>query len=491
MKGLRWQARAAAQAAALAALLAFASAARAGKPTVTALAVSLPPAGVPASAQGPEVDALQAVATRAILRDERFAGFDVSERLDTVGQGARSAAARDGLAKSKAGHTAFDNLDLSLAIKEFGEAAQAYLGADARRSFDAYIQALLWQAASRWVNGDHESARSELGRVFAEQPDLLLDKSAFPPDLIGEADNVRGEADAQTKVDLEVTTEPPALIWIDGRPVGPSPLVAKVTPGRHLVAASSPGYSLASERSVGTRVRLKLQPAAESDWVAAQRSLLATTYESSKRAATLKGIVDRLGVDQLVVLALEQDGAVRSLVAVRVAGDGHVLGFVRQALPGSASPREAAVGVMRSVLASDLPRGSGNKPITDTGLEGGGFALDLGQHGVALIVGSVGAAALITGTIFGVVELHDRSNYSATPQTNQGGSATWEQIGNRNAVVSDVLDIVGVVGLGAAAAVWFWPHSSSQPQPSGRTEVLSLAPVLLPGGGMLAAAGRF
>jgi hypothetical protein len=469
-------------------LLGIAASAQAGKPTVTALAVSQPSVG---DSQGPEVDALQAAATCAILRDDRLAGFDIAERIDSAGQGVRSAAAREGLTKSKAGHAAFDNLDLSQAIKEFGEAAQAYVGADARRSFDAYIQALLWQAASRWVNGDREGARAELARVFAEEPDVVLDKSAFPPDLMDEADRDRGEADAQTKVELEVTSDPPALVWIDGKPAGPSPLVAKVTPGRHLVAASAPGYTFASDRSVGSRVRLNLKPVAEADWVAGQRKLLASTYESGKRAATLKGIVDRLAVDQLVVLALEQDGGVRSLVAVRVAGDGHVLGFVRQSLAGSASPKEAAVGVMKAVLASDLPRGSGNQPVTDTGLEGGGFAFNLSQHGIALIVGTVGVAALVTGTIFGVVELHDRSNYSATPQTNQGGSQAWEQIGNRNAVVSDVMDIVGVVGLGAAAAVWFWPQSGSHAQPTERTEVLSFTPVPLPGGGLLSAAGHF
>ena len=471
-------------------MLGLATSASAVKPTVTALAVSLSPSGAAPDALASEVDALQATATSSILRDDRLAGLDVAERLDTVGEGARSAAARDGLAKARAGHAAFDNLDLSLAIKSFGEAAQAYAGADVRRSFDAYIQALLWQAASRWVNGDREGARAELARVFAEQPGVVLDKSAFPPDLMDEADRDRSEADAQAKVDLEVISEPAALIWIDGRPIGPSPLVAKVTPGRHLVAASAPGYSLASDRSVGTRLRLKLHQVAEADWLASERKLLSETYESGKRAATLKGIVDRLAVDQLVVLALEQDGGVRSLVAVRVAGDGHVLGFVRQSLPGTASPREAAVGVMKTLLASDLPRGSGSQPITDTGL-GGGFALNLGQHGIALVVGGVGAAALITGTIFGIVELHDRSNYSSTPQTNTGGSQTWEQIGNRNAVVSDVFDIIGVVGLGAAAAVWFWPQSGSHAQTNERTEVLSFAPVPLPGGGMLSAAGRF
>lgn len=472
-----------------AALLWPALAAQAGKPIVAALAVSVPPGS--AGSEGSDVDALQAVATVAILRDDRLAGIDASERIDTLGESTHSATAREGLARSKAGHTAYDNLDLSEAVKDFGEAAQAYVGADARRSFGAYIQALVWQAASRWVNGDHEGARAELARVFAEDPGVVLDKGAFPPDLMDEADRDRGEAESQAKVELEVTSDPPGLIWIDGKPIGPSPIVANVTPGRHLVSASAPGYGFISGRSVGSRIHLKLPPAAEADWVAAQRKALGAVYQSSQRAAAFKAILDRLAVDQLVALALEEDGGVRSLVAVRVAGDGHILAFVRQPLVGAASPREAAVAVMKTLLASDLPRGAGNKPIADTGLEGGGFRLDLGQHGVAFLVGGIGVAALITGTIFGGAELHDRSNYSATPQTSTSQSQTWEQIGNRNAVISDVFDIVGVVGLGAAAAVWFWPQSGAHAQPTERTEVFSVAPVLLPGGGFLSASGRF
>jgi hypothetical protein len=349
---------------------------------------------------------------------------------------------------------------------------------DARRSFDLYIQALVWQAASRWVNGDKEGARAELARVFAEDPGVSLDKSAFPPDLMDEADRDRSEAESQSKVELEVTSEPSGLVWIDGKPIGVSPLVAKVTPGRHLVAASAPG----------TRVHLKLPPVAEADWVAGQRKTLGEDFEAKRRTSALKGILDRFAVDQLVVLALEGEGGDKSLVAVRIAGDGHVLGYVRRPLADSEKPQQAAAAAMKDVLASDLPRGAGNEAVTDTGIGGGG-KLDLGQHGIALIVAGVGVAAIITGSIFGGAVLHDRSAYSATPQTNVGGSQTWEQIGNRNAVISDVFDIAGVVGLGAAAAVWFWPQSGAHSQPSERTEVFSLVP--LPGGGVLSAAGRF
>jgi hypothetical protein len=117
--------------------------------------------------------------------------------------------------------------------------------------------------------------------------------------------------------------------------------------------------------------------------------------------------------------------------------------------------------------------------------------MKLGRHGVAYLVGAVGAAGLIGGTLFGGVELHDRSVYASTPQVNTGASAMWEQIGQRNALISDVLDAVGVVGLGAAVAVWLWPSSAAQPSATQRTEVLGVAPVPLPGGGFVAATGRF
>ncbi|HUB06298.1 MAG TPA: PEGA domain-containing protein [Myxococcales bacterium] len=449
------------------------------KPSAAAIAVG--PAG------SADVDALQAAATLALLRDGRLAGVDPAERLDTRGQAARAAAYRQGVAKMKAARSSYDNLDLAAAIDGFGEAAQAYASAGGHRAFEAYVQALVWQAACRWVNGDHDAARQELVHVFSEAPGAVLDKSAFPPDLMEEADRDRTEAEANGTVDLRVASQPVGLVSVDGQLQGASPLVVKVPPGRHFVTVSAPGWELAAQRAAGS-VDLRLSPVGERGWLEQERRALAQDLENVDRAAPIKQVMERLGVSQLLVLSLEETGGERSLVAARFAADGHVLAFAREPVAAGAPLAEAADKVLAAALARDLPRGAGGKPVTDTGIEGGGFHLALDQHGIALIVGGVGLASVIAGTIFGIVELHDRSGYSATPQDEVGQSQFWSNVGNRNAVVSDVLDIVGAVGLGAGVAIWFWPKGSAS-APTEKTDVFSLVP--LPGGAAFSAAGRF
>ncbi len=453
------------------------------KPSAAAIAVAPP--------GSPDVEALQAEATFAVLKDVRLGGVDAAERLDTRGEAARSAMARQGAAKFKAARAAFDNLDLGAAVDGFGQAAQAFASADPRRSFDSYVQSLVWQAASRWVNGDHDAARQELVHVLSEAPDAVLDKSAFPPDLMDEADHDRTEAEAQEKADLVVSATPSGLVTVDGRLLGPAPLTAKLPPGRHFVSVTAPGFALAATRASG-RVDLRLAPVAERGWLDEQRKAIARDLESEDRAAPIKRVMERLGVDQLLVLALEESGGHRSVVAARFAADGHVLAFVRQPIEDGAGLLVEAAKASGAALAKDLPRGPGNEPVTETGLEGGGFHLALDRQGVALAVGGVGVAAVIAGSIFGIVELHDRSGYSRTPQVNVGQSQFWSGVGNRNAVVSDVLDIVGAVGIGAAAAIWFWPKGGGSAPAAEKTDVFSVAPVPLPGGGgALTAAGIF
>ncbi|MHB8420624.1 MAG: PEGA domain-containing protein [Myxococcales bacterium] len=467
-----------------AALLAFAAPALAGKPSAAAFAFAA------SGAKPAEVDELQAEATAALLRDAPLAGVDPADRLDSRGEAGRAAAARLGAAKMKAALAAFDNLDLAAAVDGFGEAASAFASADVHRSFDSYVQALVWQAASRWVNGDHDAAREELLHVFSEAPQAALDKSAFPPDLMEEADRDRGEAAAAAPIELQISSEPEGLVSIDGRLQGPSPVEVKLPPGRHLVVVSAPGYAVASQRTQGPRADFRLSPLPERDWLEGQRKAAAAHFESSDRMAPLRQVMDRLGVDQLLAVTIEGAGDARSVVAGRFASDGHVLAFVRQPLAAGATPAAAAAEALKAALAQDLPRGPGGKPVTETGLEGGGFHLNLGQHGIAAIVGGVGLAAIVAGSIFGALELQQRSGYLGTPQTNVTLSQSYRSTGDSFAIASDVLDIVGVVGLGAAVAVWLWPKGSSAPA-SEKTDVFGVAPIPLPGGGVLAATGTF
>ena len=460
----------------------------AARPRLAAVAFSTGGPAVPSPSELAQQDELQAVAGAAALGATRLTGVDAAKLADPRGAAARAAAQRKGLARFKEGRTAFDNLDLGAAIQLFGDAAAAF-GKGEVRSFDPYSQALLWQAASRWVNGDHEAGRAEFDELFALSPETALDKSAFPPDLLEEAGRARADALALPRAPLEVKSSPPALIWIDGRLAGAAPLVVQALPGRHLVAASAPGYAFATARPEGGPVQLQLRPVADAAWFGKARARLAAAWGSPARDLAVRALLDRLGVDELLVLAVE-GGETPSLVAARFAKDGHVLAFERQPLAPSASAREVAGPLLERALAADLPRGSGGRPIVGTGLpRSGGLSLD--PHSVALGVGGLGAALIVVGTVFGIAAAGARGALGATSQLQTQQSQRLASAGARDAVFSDVFDIVGLVAVGGAAAAWYWPELTHSKKVAVSPVSWRLSPEPLPGGGALSLRGGF
>ncbi len=463
----------------LLALVLCAAPVRAGGPTAAAVAFALSPA------ETPEVPALQAQATQALLGARSLRGIDPAGRLDAAGTAARAAAARAAAALLRRGREAFDNLDLPAAERLFGEAADRLAPGAGIGPAGPYVRAVVWQAASRWVSGDRDGAQEGLTQALTVKPDAVLDRGAFPPDFIAAAERVRGEIARAPEATFEVETDPVALVWIDGRARGPAPVRIALPPGAHLVGATAPGSGLASSFSSDAAVALKL-PSAGVAWFPPALRTLATDWRRPARAAALEGLRARLDVDELVAVGLEGRGGDRAVAAIRVATDGHVLGFARQAVAGSV--RDAAAAALAGALGRDLPRGRGGAPVSDTGLEDGLGFRPLGRPQVALLSAGVGAAALATGVLFGVAELHDRAAFASTAQTDAGRSAFLRGLGERNGTIADVLDVLGIAGVAGAAAIWYWPRG---PASTERSEVIGTVAVPLPGGGAAAVAGAF
>ncbi len=448
-------------------------------PSAAALALAVPPAA------GDELAELQVLATQALLADPKLRAVDAAA-ADPAGDASRAAAAREGEAKMQAGRAAFDNLDLPGAAKLFAQAAELFAAGGGRAPVEPYVQALLWQAASRWVGGDHDSPGERLSEVFTLAPGLAIDRALFPPDFAEEADRVRADAVAAPPVEFTVRSTPAGFVWVDGRFQGATPATVKLSSGPHFFAVAAAGCGLAVLRSAGPDVTLAPKPSATAAWLSAAREALGRSLDSPGRAAALAAAREKLGTDEIVVLALEGTEGGRTVEALRVAADGHVLGFSRQ--PVETSVAATARAALAELLARDLPRGPGGRPVKDTGLSRPGFPLHLRRPQGATIAAGIGLAAIVTGTIFGLAELHDRGLYGATVQTDTARGNFVRGLGERNGTISDVLDIVGVAGLGAAAAIWLWPPSLGKP--TWHTAVYGTA-APIPGGGMAVFAGSF
>ncbi len=457
--------------------------ARAGKPSAAAIALATP--GAPTG----EVARLQALATAALFRSPRLAGVDAAGRADAAGEAAREAARRQGAEKQKEARAAFDSLDLAAASRLFGEAAEAYRKGDLRRELLAYADALIWQAGSAWVNGDKDGASAELQEIYAYAPGAQIDKSAFPPDLVAAASQIRADT-AESSERLSVETTPVALVWVDGRLVGPSPVTATVPSGHHFVVASAPGYGLATLRTEGSHAALALAPAPDAAWLAGEEGRLAGLLETPERTAVVRALADRLGVDELFVVAREP----AAFVAIRFAQDGHVLAYEREPI-AAGRPAEANApappalpALIDRALEHDLPRGSNGAPVADTGLPKAG--LSLGRPELAVGLGGLGVVLLGVGTVFGALAAGDHGALAGTPQTNVAGSQALAASGSARALLSDVFDLVGVAALGGAAVVWYWPEISG-PKKSVELTGVSVVPVLGPGGAGFALSGGF
>ncbi|MHB1843638.1 MAG: PEGA domain-containing protein [Deltaproteobacteria bacterium] len=467
-----------------AAIVAFGSRAHAARPSSAAVAIDVSGATAPG---GPdralELSRLSAMATQALLGSQQVTGIDAADRADARGAAARQAAQRRAQEKLKAARAAFDNLDLGNAIQLFGQAADAFRQADLRRLLGAYAEALLWQAGAGWVNGDKDGGSAELQEIFAFAPTAALDKSAFPPDLIEEAERVRADTAGSTET-LKVKTTPVALVWVDGRLVGPSPVELKVPGGHHWIVASAPGFALATARTEGSNASVKLEPAPDAAWLAAETSRLARAFETKERTPLARGLADRLGVDELLVVAREPG----ALVVARFAQDGHVLAFERADFGPGQNSLAVAPGLLDRALRADLPRGAAGAPVTDTGLPRS-FAFNLGRPQLAIGLGGLGIVALGVGTVFGILAANDHAALARTPQTNRPETTLLEGSGSSRAVVSDVFDIIGLLSAGAAAAVWYWPQAESKT--SVEASPVSIVPSLGPTGGGLAVSGAF
>ena len=95
-------------------------------------------------------------------------------------------------------------------------------------------EALLLQALSLFERGQTEAARSTLARLGALAPDMAPTE---PPGLVSLWREARATREKPGR--LEITTAgPPAEIRLDGRPLGPTPvIVPKLSAGLHLLGA--------------------------------------------------------------------------------------------------------------------------------------------------------------------------------------------------------------------------------------------------------------
>ena len=119
------------------------------------------------------------------------------------------------------------------------------------------IRVLLARARLGADLGNKAEVKRDLGRAVVLDPELTLDPGLFPPDLVRTFRRIKQRT---RHVSLTITTSPPGHpVWVDGKRRGQAPVLVKLPPGEHFVAAGWRGTTRGKVVPVGEQgVRVTL-----------------------------------------------------------------------------------------------------------------------------------------------------------------------------------------------------------------------------------------
>jgi hypothetical protein len=141
----------------------------------------------------------------------------------------------------------YENLDLDQAVKTLRRAVDGFEKVPAVLSggrVKSYTKALIFLGASLILRGDIQGGQEAFRRLLVYDRRAQLDKSLFPPGMVGTFEAVRRDVLEGPRGSLSVFTTPShGKVYIDGVFRGVSPCtVERLPPGKHLVVVRKVGY---------------------------------------------------------------------------------------------------------------------------------------------------------------------------------------------------------------------------------------------------------
>lgn len=384
---------------------------------------------------------LEQAAEGATERSGRFQLVPSQDAANPTAAKAREEKLEQATAKVTEGKKDLDDLEAMKAVEVFSQALELLKSADSTRDMRALLDAWLWKASAHATAGENAPAKKEIDALLALDPKVEFSPSFFSPDLIKFAEAERKQAE-NAKGEITVRTEPPgARVWVDGQYRGTSPvLVAGLSAGKHLVAATQGGYALAQIELPPGEHLVKLEPAELAPALKKAAAVVAADPEGPGRDAGAKELGRALGVDQVLLVVAKKSPAGEQLdvIALRLeVRDGHNASFRQKTLKVG---DEAALDDFFDLLyAKDDPR-DGRSPRTHFKDSGTGVKTAVG---VSLL--GVGVAAAATGAVFGAMALNQSSQFKDTPQVQTVKSQTLAAQGHTYAWVADISYIVAGV----------------------------------------------
>lgn len=179
------------------------------------------------------------------------------------------------------------------------------------------------------ARGRTRAGRTRLQRALDLDPELNPSRIRYAPRVLMELAALRATERAVGRLVVERLDGPPATVYLDGRPVGTTPLSLPAVPeGRHLLRVSAPGATsylstVDVARSRDTRVRVRLLDDPEVQRVGSLGPWRARGVEDVLRLLIERGRADRVVVAWVRPAAgTSLDGRPQLAVQLRADGGG-------------------------------------------------------------------------------------------------------------------------------------------------------------------------
>jgi hypothetical protein len=254
------------------------------------------------------------------------------------------------------GWRAYHSVQLEFAISRLAAARTSAEAALALPGMTAlYADASLRLGAVLAQLGRSAEARDAISLALALDPDRPITQLEFSPEVVAAVDAVRAQPRAGRPV--RITSEPPgAVLSVDGRDAGRTPLTADLATGQHVLIARAPQFHPYAQAFALDDRRSELPLVLEHDEPAAE---LAGGIEPGLAEAVVQTIVDRVlelaDLDEVVLVAATERRGGPTLLLQRCAGaPARCTAVVELGYADRSGVAAAARTAWQSVRAADL-----------------------------------------------------------------------------------------------------------------------------------------
>ncbi len=416
----------------------------------------------------------------ALAKDERYEVADLGKALGDTESARIKRAFEVAQEMTDKGRSAYETLDLDLAVDHLNAALAKYerqVGSVSDMSKVAEVLMLL--GASHILRGEEKIGAKRLAQAIAIHPTVEPDPRIFNPGMRDIFQKAGDELAKGAIGSLSVSSNPSyARVFVDGKFVGVTPMaVEKLSEGRHFVRLVKAGFAESGKvvEITGGHETAESMTLKESDAYAELDALVEAALPAlpNKRADDNVGEVFRqLGVlldaDLVLMAEVRLDGERVRVMAVQVdVNKTRVLKSASQIFSYDSRPEtfEREIGEMFRAQFESGALATQAKADHKLG------ALSAGEcYGMpcprfkqlALTVGVGGGGGLVLlGGLLDYLAYLDQKTYRDTPQTSSEASSLHKS-GTIKAVTGDILITLGLATAATGVYLWhFWTPSTA------------------------------